>query len=261
MHNKRVSNEGQRADAPARLKAFWNRFSNKTKLGLIPWSRIVKWVGRMVRRRVLPVCCVLLCTVILFSAVLVAISAAVRDKTQDRILTATELSAQGEGFDYVLILGCGVYPDGTLTPMLYDRVTTGAALYANGIGKRVLMSGDHSTAFYDEVGAMQREAVQQGVPAEAIDLDPYGLSTYDSIVRLASHRPGARVVIVTQEYHLPRALYIAQKLGLDAYGVSADLRTYRGQAKYSAREIVARCKDVLYTQIRQPAVEGAFAVE
>jgi vancomycin permeability regulator SanA len=115
------------------------------------------------------------------------------------------------------------------------------------------MSGDSRTDDYDEVGAMRGAAIAAGVPAEAIVIDPAGLSTYDSIVRLAEVYGGRRVVIVTQSYHLYRALYLAEKLGLDAYGVSADLRSYAGQGKREVREVLARCKDVVYALKRPPA--------
>ena len=118
------------------------------------------------------------------------------------------------------------------------------------------MSGDSSSSVgYDEVGAMRRGAIEQGVDPAVIDTDPYGLSTYDSIVRLAEQYGGGRVVIVTQSFHLPRALYIADKLGLEAYGVSADLRTYQTQMKSDVREIFARCKDVYY-MLKRPSLSA-----
>ena len=111
----------------------------------------------------------------------------------------------------------------------------------------LLMSGDRHDG-YDEVGAMEREAQKLGVPAEKIVTDPKGFSTYDSIANLLKDYKGKRVLIVTQKYHLYRALYIAEKLGIEAVGVDADLRTYKKQLKYDLREILARVKDVVWVQ-------------
>jgi len=134
-------------------------------------------------------------------------------------------------------------------PGLYD------ALYQAGIGDAILMSGDSRSVYYDETGAMRKAAMASGVPEEAILTDPMGLSTYDSVARLLKVWRFQRVVIVTQEYHLYRALYIAEKLGIEAYGVAADKRPYAGQLKYDLREIFARCKDVFYA-LEQPTPAG-----
>ena len=109
------------------------------------------------------------------------------------------------------------------------------------------MSGDRREG-YDEVGAMEREAKEQGIPANRILLDPKGYSTYESIVNLLKEYKGKRVLIITQEYHLYRAIYIAEKIGIEAYGISADLRPYRKQLLYDLREVIARLKDVLWVE-------------
>ena len=101
---------------------------------------------------------------------------------------------------------------------------------------------------------MKAAAEAAGIPQEAILTDPLGLSTYDSIARLSALYEGKRVLIVTQSYHLYRALYVAERLGLEAYGVSADLRSYVGQIKYDVREVAARCKDVFYAEVKPVAV-------
>lgn len=95
---------------------------------------------------------------------------------------------------------------------------------------------------------MEREAVSLGVPKECILIDPAGYSTYESVANLLKEYKGKRVLIVTQKYHLHRALYIAGKLGIEAKGVSADLRTYTKQTKYDLREIFARIKDVILVE-------------
>ncbi len=154
-------------------------------------------------------------------------------------------SAPEETYDCILVLGCGVKPDGTPTDMLYDRVKAAAALYEAGYSDKILMSGDSATADYDEVGTMKKTAMDLGVPADAILLDPYGLSTYESVARAAEVFGMKRAVIVTQRYHLPRALYLAKAFGLTAVGGSADLRSYRGQELRDLREAAARSKDFI----------------
>lgn len=146
--------------------------------------------------------------------------------------------------DCILVLGCQVKVDGTPSHMLQDRLERAISLYGNpGVRTKLLMSGDHGQDSYNEVGAMRQYALDKGVPAEDIFMDHAGFSTYESLYR-AKHIFGARkVIIVTQKYHLYRALYIAWALGLDAEGVDADYRSYYGQAGRECREILARIKD------------------
>jgi len=107
------------------------------------------------------------------------------------------------------------------------------------------MSGDHGTVEYDEVNAMKQYAIEKGIDSEEIFMDHAGFSTYESIYRAKEIFGAERVVIITQEYHLYRALYIADALGLEAYGVASDQRTYSGQTMRDVREILARNKDFL----------------
>lgn len=220
------------------------------RLARISFRALLLWASRFVRRKLLPLSCLLLCAVILFAGSAWVFSTAIQTKTKDRITIPEELIANSKTFDCILILGCGVYRDGSLTPMLSDRVETGVELFSMGLAETILMSGDHETEDYNEVDPMRRAAIRLGVDAESIETDPYGLSTYESVVRVKEVYGKSRVLIVTQSYHLPRALYIAEKLGIDAYGVSADRRPYRDQAKYDLRELLARCKDMVLTQIR-----------
>lgn len=157
------------------------------------------------------------------------------------ILTREE--AVGLGYDCVLVLGCGVLADGTPTVMLSDRIDEGVELYRLGAGKKLLMSGDHGTEEYDEVAAMKQRALEKGVPEEDIFKDHAGFSTYESLYRAKVVFGADKVVIVTQKYHLYRALYIAKSLGLDAVGVASDPREYRGELYRQVREYVARVKD------------------
>ena len=135
--------------------------------------------------------------------------------------------------------------------MLNDRLLQGIALYEAGVSDRILMSGDHGRADYDEVNLMKQFAIDRGVPSEAVFMDHAGFSTYESMYRARDVFGAKRIVVVSQEYHLYRALYVAERLGLDAYGVSADLRPYAGQQAREIREVLARNKDFL-TAIAQP---------
>ena len=214
-----------------------------SKIGNAIWSRLRSFAWR----KIIPWCALFLGFCIFLGVFALSISAAVKHKTAPRITTAQTLLEAEEHFDIIIVLGCAVRPDGTLSHMLEDRVKTSASLYEAGLANAVLMSGDRHEG-YDEVGAMEAEAKRLGIPAEKILIDPIGYSTYESIVNLFNQYKGKRVLIVTQKYHLHRALYIAEKLGIEAYGISADLRTYRKQFKYDLREVLARVKDVFWVQ-------------
>ncbi len=162
----------------------------------------------------------------------------------ENILTAEEIAETD--FDCILILGAGVRPDGTPSPMLADRLTVGVSLYHGGFSDRVLVSGDHMNHDYNEVAVMKRFAIDADVPSEVIFSDHAGISTYDSVYRAKEIFGAKKILIVTQEYHLYRALYIAESLGIEAYGVSADLRPYSAQWTRDIRELAARTKDFLY---------------
>jgi vancomycin permeability regulator SanA len=163
-----------------------------------------------------------------------------------RILTAQE-AAQLEGIDCIIVLGCQVKPNGTPSHMLHDRLQRGVELYQMNAAPKILMSGDHGRVEYNEVATMKQFALDEGVPSEDVFMDHAGFSTYETMYRAKEVFDAHKVIIVTQEYHLYRALYIADKLGLDAYGVSSDYRTYAGQIVRDVREVLARCKDFVTT--------------
>ena len=144
--------------------------------------------------------------------------------TESRILSPEQ--AQGLKADAILVLGARVWNNGQPSGILKDRINTGVALYESGVSDRLLMSGDHGQEDYDEVNAMKEYAIELGVPAEVIFMDHAGFSTYESVYRARDIFQVKTVVIVSQQYHLYRALYIARALGLDAYGVSCDTRAY-----------------------------------
>lgn len=175
----------------------------------------------------------------------------------DRIIDVDNAAALEEEFDCILILGAGVKADGTPSSMLEDRLEIGIELYFAGASDRMLMSGDHMQVDYNEVGVMKRHAIEAGVPGNVIFLDHAGLSTYESLWRAKELYGVENVLIVTQEYHLYRALYVAEQLGMQAYGISADLRPYRGQSVRAVREFAARAKDFVFAHMKpQPTYLG-----
>lgn len=166
----------------------------------------------------------------------------VKSVAKDRILTVED-AADLDDVDCIVVLGCQVRDDGSLSHMLRDRLMRGLEVYNSGAAPKLLMSGDHGREDYDEVGAMKQYAIDNGVPSENIFMDHAGFSTYETVYRAKKIFEADKVIIVTQKYHLYRALYIAEKLGVEAYGVSADFRRYAGQSKRDFREVLARCKD------------------
>ena len=150
-----------------------------------------------------------------------------------------------EEVDCILVLGAGIWGEKP-SPMLQDRLDTAIKLYKDGVSNKIIMTGDHGTKEYDEVNIMKDYAINQGVPSEDIFMDHAGFSTYESIYRARDIFKVKKMVIVTQEYHLYRALYIANSLGVKSYGVNSDPRKYAGQMYRELREILARNKDFIY---------------
>lgn len=194
------------------------------------------------KKRIIKAVCVLLCLGILGMATVFGVNAFVKGTVKDQILSA-EQAAQLTDVDCILVLGCGVRSDGSPSDMLYDRLRRSVELYELGAAPKLLMTGDHGQDGYDEVGTMKSFAVDAGISSEHVFMDHAGFSTYESMYRAKEIFQAKKVIIVTQEYHLYRALYIAQSLGLEAYGVAADYRTYTGQRARDVREILARVKD------------------
>lgn len=161
--------------------------------------------------------------------------------SKNRIINIDEVN-NIDNVDAILVLGCKVNPDGTPSMMLTNRVEKGIELYEK-TGIKILLSGDHDTKGYDEVNTM-KDMVKDNIPKEDIFLDHAGLSTYDSIYRAKNIYGINKMIIVTQKYHLYRALYIASKLGIEAYGIEADNIPYPFiNIKNEIREVLARDKD------------------
>ncbi len=190
----------------------------------------------------LKVLLVLLCLCILGVVAVPTINGIVKRTTADQLILSQDAAAL-EDVDCILVLGCLVRPNGVPSGMLHDRLTRGVELYELGAAPKLLMSGDHGTVDYDEVAAMKQFAVDAGISSQDVFMDHAGFSTYESIYRAKEIFQADKILIVTQEYHLYRALYIANRLGIEAYGVSSDYHTYAGQSMRDAREMLARIKD------------------
>lgn len=171
--------------------------------------------------------------------------------TQDDIVD--QQTAAAFDADAIIVLGASVYPDGTPSGILQDRLDDGIALYFAGAAPKIIMSGDNGTESYNECWAMKQYAISQGVPSEDVFCDHAGFSTYETMYR-ARHVFGAdRVVIATQTYHLYRAVYDAQGVGMEAIGVPSDYGEYVNQSWYDFREIFARTKDFFQVLMKTPS--------
>lgn len=182
-------------------------------------------------------------------AVVAIVNANVINGVKDRVLQADQAAFLTD-VDCILVLGCRVDAQGNPSHMLEDRIKRGVELYEKGTAPKLLMSGDHGQDSYDEVNAMKSYAVAAGVPSADVFMDHAGFSTYESIYRAKAVFGAKKIVIVTQTYHLYRALHIAEGLGLEAYGVDADYRQYSGQTVRDVREVLARCKDFMMVQFK-----------
>ena len=161
--------------------------------------------------------------------------------TAGRIRKADEM--QSEHFDCVLVLGASIINNSVPSIMLRDRLNVAIRAYEMGLTDTIIMSGDHRSDDYNEPEVMKQYAISMGVPEEAIILDHEGTSTFNSILYLQRNYSDRRVLIVTQKYHLYRALFIAEAKGVDAYGLDAALQKYSSAAYNTVREFFARIKD------------------
>jgi SanA protein len=167
-------------------------------------------------------------------------------------------SRPGAAAPVALVLGAGLRPSGAPSLMLDDRLSVAASLYRDGRVHKVLASGDHGTTTYDEVGAMRRRLVELGVPDEDVFTDHAGFDTWSSAVRARKVFGADRVLVVTQRFHLGRAVWLARRAGLSADGVAADLHRYGRLGEIAeAREVLARVKSLGEVVIgRQPRFLG-----
>lgn len=164
--------------------------------------------------------------------------------------SVSSASESGRTYDCIVVLGASVYADGTLSPILENRVEAAIELYKQGAASVVIMSGDGRDSNYDEPSAMKEYAVSRGVPEDAIYCDPGGYHTYDTMWRVHNVFGAQSALVVTQEYHLYRAVYDARGVGMDAVGVVSDTGTYHDQLWYDVRECAGRIQDFFYVLVR-----------
>lgn len=153
----------------------------------------------------------------------------------------------------VIILGASVHSDGKLSPVLQDRMDTGLELYRSGKVKRFLLTGDHRTDDYNEVSAMQNYLLKLEVPKKHIFIDPGGLNTYESMYRSREVFEVPSAVVVTQPFHLPRTLFIANELGLNYTGYPATSNYYKTETTQIIREKLANIKAVYTLFNKKPS--------
>ena len=209
---------------------------------------------RKIIKRILIIC---ICLGVVSLSILLGINAHVKHTVEDRIVESDSVP-EGEA-DCILVLGCQVKESGEPSHMLRDRLQRGVELYGLGAADKLLMSGDHGRTDYNEVETMKQYAIDDGIPSEDIFMDHAGFSTYESIYRAKEVFGVEKMVIVTQEYHLYRALYIAEQLGIKAYGVASDYHNYVGQSMRDLREVLARAKDYVTTITKpEPTYLGDF---
>lgn len=163
--------------------------------------------------------------------------------TKKQIVDLSNLKNKND-YDCIIVLGAGIWGDKP-SPMLQDRLDEAIKLYEAGIAPKIIMSGDNGREGYDEVNVMKDYAINKGIPSEDIFMDHAGFSTYESIYRAKEVFKVEKAIIVTQKYHLYRALHIGNKLGINVTGVGADPRKYSGQIFRELREILARNKDFI----------------
>lgn len=180
-------------------------------------------------------------------------------KSAGKNILSPEEAYKLENVDCILVLGCGVKDNGVPSDMLRDRLIRSIDLYKNNAAPKLLMSGDHGKTDYNEVGTMKNFAIDSGINSEDVFMDHAGFSTYESIYRAKEIFGAKKIIIVSQEYHLYRALHIAKSFGLEAYGVAADYHTYGGQAFRDVREVLARVKDFTTSVFKpKPTYLGEF---
>lgn len=204
--------------------------------------------ARALSRRARIFAVILLCLPLLLALLPMYVAAATNGQRYNSV-------AQTPSERIAIVFGAGVRPDGRLSRMLADRVNAAVELYQLGRARKLLMTGDNSRAEYDEVTAMRRYAVERGVPEEDITLDYAGFSTYESCYRARAIFGVTQAVLVTQRYHLPRAVYTCRQLGVEAIGLGTPDWGEYPQAlllTYTARETLATLKALWDVHITRP---------
>lgn len=182
-----------------------------------------------------------LCVGILCAGAVIGINAYMISYVSDYLIEADDL--ENYSFDCITVLGAGLW-DGEPSPMLKERLDFALEAYNSGCSTKFLMSGDHGREDYDEVNAMKDYVVENGADKDSVFLDHAGFSTYETMYRARDVFKVEKTLIITQKYHLYRAVYNARKLGIDAYGYYREEKIY--SVKNDIREAAARVKDFFY---------------
>ncbi|WP_458863121.1 SanA/YdcF family protein [Acidaminobacterium chupaoyuni] len=155
--------------------------------------------------------------------------------------------------DAILVLGARVYQNGSPSPALRDRLDEAAALYFAGKAPKLILSGDHGTPQYDEVNAMRRYLLEKGVPGDDLFLDHAGFETYDSLFRAKAVFGAKKLIAVSQNYHVPRAVFLGRRMGIETYGVGTTNSVLPNPAFHICRESLARVKAFLWVDVLHPS--------
>ena len=203
----------------------------------------------MKKKRIFIIIIIIICLAIIGIVTILGVNGYVK-KIGGRSVIKVEKANEFNNVDCIIVLGCQVKDNGKPSDMLADRLKRGIELYQQGVAPKIIVSGDHGRTEYDEVNTMKQVVIDAGIPSSDVFMDHAGFSTYESLYRAKEIFEADKLIIVTQEYHLYRALYIAKQLGIEAYGVNSDFHTYWGQSNREVREILARCKDFVKTIFR-----------
>jgi vancomycin permeability regulator SanA len=191
-------------------------------------------------KRIMRVLLALLVLGLFFVAIVYLIDCRVHSATDAKLLTSIDQIPAEEPKRTAIVFGAKVWPDGSPSNSLYDRVITGVELYRGGRVNKLLMSGDKTGENYDEPDAMEKLALDLGVPEADIILDNDGKKTYLTCIRAKEIYNVQKAILVTQDYHQPRALYLCNNLGVDSIGITANRRAYVGEWYYHFREFFSR---------------------
>lgn len=184
-----------------------------------------------------------------------AINALVCLSEAANVTTVEEMTAMGAQHDVIVVLGASVRPGGDPSDALRERLDSAIEIYRAGAAPKIIMSGDNfsDAEHYDEVSAMKQYVVDRGVPSEDVFCDHAGICTYDSMYRAKFVFGATSPIIVTQGYHLYRALYDADGLGMDAVGIASDSGEHGVDLSVRAREVLARVGDFFKVWTRASA--------
>ncbi len=166
-----------------------------------------------------------------------------------RVSTASDVHPAASDFDHAdaaVVLGARVYADGRPSRFLRERVEVGVRLYLDGTVDRLIMSGDgDDSSGFGEPTVMRQVAEDMGVPPEAIVEDPLGVDTYSSCLNARDTFGAASVIMASQEFHVPRAVWVCDQIGLHAQGAYPPQRLTKSTVVGHVREVAADAKAMI----------------